>query len=63
MLLPHSQVEIDEYQDYRKASGALEEAIKILGRVKAKNPAALAAKTEFFKERLELINKFAAAKE
>jgi hypothetical protein len=31
--------------------------------VKAKNPAALAAKTEFFKERLELVKRFSLAKE
>lgn len=57
-----AQVEIDEYQNYEKAAGALEEAIKVLGKVKAKNPTALAAKTEFFKERVDLIRKFASAK-
>ncbi len=56
-------MEIDEFQNYRKASGALEEAIKVLGKVKAKNPSALAAKTVFFQERVELVKKFAAAKE
>lgn len=41
----------------------MEEAIKVLGKVKAKNPAALAAKTDFFQERVELVQKFADAKE
>ncbi len=56
-------MEIDEYQDYRKAAGALDEAIKVLSKVKAKNPAALQAKITFFKERVELIKQFADAKE
>ena len=60
MLLP--QVEIDEFQNYSKAAGALDEAIKVLGKVKAKNPVALAAKIDFFKERVELVKKFAEAK-
>lgn len=43
--------------------GALEEAIKILGKIKSKNPAALTAKLDFFKERAALIKTFAEARQ
>ena len=56
------QVEIDEFQDYAKAVGALGEALKCLGKAKTKNPAALDAKVNFFKERIELVKRFAEAR-
>ena len=56
------QVEIDEYQNYGKALGALGEALKCLGKVKTKNPAALEAKINFFKDRIELVKRFAEAR-
>lgn len=55
-------MEIDEYQNYQKAQGALNEALKCLGKAKTKNPAALEAKTKFLKERLKLVKKFANAR-
>ena len=57
-----AQVEIDEYQNYQKALGALSEALKCLGKTKTKNPAALEAKVNFLKERIKLVNKFANAR-
>ena len=56
------QVEIDEYQNYQKALGALSEALKCLGKAKTKNPAALEAKVTFLKERIELVRRFANAR-
>ena len=56
------QVEIDEYQDYQKAQGALSEALKCLSKAKTKNPAALEAKVKFLNARLDLIKKFAGAR-
>lgn len=56
------QLEIDEYQNYQKALGALTEALKCLGKAKSKNPAALEAKMNFLKQRIALIKKFANAR-
>ena len=56
------QLEIDEYQDYQKALGALTEALKCLGKAKSKNPAALEAKVNFLKQRIALVKKFANAR-
>lgn len=55
-------MEIDEYQNYDKAAGALSEALKCLGKAKTKNPAALEAKINFLKERIELVKRFANAR-
>ena len=57
-----AQVEIDEYQNYQKALGALSEALKCLGKAKTKNPAAHEAKVNFLKERIKLVKKFANAR-
>ena len=56
------QVEIDEYQDYQKAQGALNEAVKCLSKAKTKNPATVEARIKFFNERLKLIKRFADAR-
>lgn len=56
------QVEIDEYQDYQKAQGALSEAIKCLAKAKTKSPPALEAKVKFLNARLKLVKKFADAR-
>ena len=56
------QLEIDEYQNYAKALGALHEALKCLGKAKATNPATLEAKVSFLKERIELVKRFADAR-
>ena len=56
------QVEIDEYQDYQKAQGALRESHKCLTKAKTKNPAALEAKIKFLNQRLQLVKKFADAR-
>ena len=55
-------MEIDEYQDYGKAVGALNEALKCLGKSKTKNPASLEAKVGFLKDRIELVTRFAEAR-
>ena len=55
-------MEIDEYQDYDKAHGALQEALKCLTKAKSKNPSALEARVNFVTERLHLVKKFADAR-
>lgn len=64
VMLLHSyrcQVEIDEYQNYQKAVGALNEALNCLSKAKGKNQAAIEAKETFLKERMALVEKFAKA--
>lgn len=58
----HQQVEIDEYQNYSKALGALNEALKCLGKAKPKNQTAHEAKITFMKERIDLVQRFADAR-
>jgi len=55
-------VEIDEYQNYSKALGALNEALKCLGKAKPKNQTAHEAKIKFMKERIDLVQRFADAR-
>ena len=55
-------MEIDEYQNYQKAQGALNEALKCLSKAKTKNPAALEARIKFLNERLKLVKRFADAR-
>ena len=59
----HQQVEIDEYQNYSKALGALNEALKCLGKAKPKNQTAHEAKIKFMKERIDLVQRFADARQ
>ena len=61
-LLLYQQVEIDEYQNYSKALGALNEALKCLGKAKPKNQTAHEAKIKFMKERIDLVQRFADAR-
>ena len=56
------QVEIDEYQNYQKAFGALTEAYKCLSKAKAKNPQQQEDKLVALKQRATLIKKFIQAK-
>ena len=55
------QVEIDEFQNYDKAVGALSESLKCLGKVKTRTPS-IEAKMQFLKDRISLISKFAEAR-
>jgi intraflagellar transport protein 140 len=57
-----AQVEIDEYQDYEKAQGALNEALKCLNKAKSKNPTGIEARVKFLTERLHLVKRFADAR-
>ena len=56
-----TQVEIDEYQNYDKALGALNESLKCFGKVKTRTPS-IEAKMQFLKDRINLISKFAEAR-
>ena len=56
-----SQVEIDEFQNYDKALGALSESLKCFGKVKTRTPS-IEAKMQFLKDRIALIGKFAEAR-
>ena len=55
-------MEIDEYQDYEKAQGALNEALKCLNKAKSKNPTGIEARVKFLTERLQLVKRFADAR-
>ncbi len=55
------QIEIDEFQNYEKAVGALTEAIKCVNKAKNKNQV-LEAKGTFYKDRLDLIKRFTLAR-
>ncbi|EDV20700.1 uncharacterized protein TRIADDRAFT_60914 [Trichoplax adhaerens] len=57
-----AQVEIDEYQNYQKAFGALTEAYKCLSKAKVKNPQQQEDKLVSLKQRATLIKKFIQAK-
>ena len=54
-----AQVEIDEYRDYEKATGALREALKYLARANSRTAADM---TEMIEKRLVLIEKFIQAR-
>lgn len=56
------KVEIDEYQNYDKALGALNEAFKCLTKAKMKNESLQEEKLGGLKNRMALIKKFVAAK-
>lgn len=60
-ILPFIQVEIDEFQNYDKALGALTESLKCFGKVKTRTPS-IEAKMQFLKDRISLISKFAEAR-
>ena len=56
------QVEIDEYQNYDKALGALGEAYKCLGKAKVTNQSQQEEKMADLKRRMNLIKKFSDAR-
>lgn len=55
------QVEIDDYQNYTKALGALQEALKCLTKAKAKNQD-VEDKMGFLQARIHLVDRFATAR-
>lgn len=55
-------MEIDEFQNYAKALGALNEALKCLGKAKPKNQTTHEAKMNFLKERINLVQRFTDAR-
>lgn len=57
-----AQVEIDDYQNYDKALGALNEALKCMAKAKMKNPADQEGKVAFLKQRTALLKKFVQAR-
>ena len=56
------QVEIDEYQNYDKALGALTEAYKCMAKAKTKNPTDQEEKVAFLKQRIGFLKKFVQAR-
>jgi intraflagellar transport protein 140 len=57
-----AQAEIDEYRDYEKAAGALQEALKYLAKPTPGQPAVEESRIEEIKQRVAFVNKFAAAR-
>ncbi|XP_071962146.1 intraflagellar transport protein 140 homolog [Antedon mediterranea] len=57
-----AQVEIDEYQNYDKALGALSEAYKCLSKAKLKNASQQEEKLAALKHRINLVKKFVQAR-
>ncbi|KAM9372431.1 intraflagellar transport protein 140 homolog [Phaethornis superciliosus] len=56
-----AQVEIDEYQNYEKALGALTEACKCLSKAKTKSPLEQETKLAHLQDKLTLIKRFITA--
>ena len=56
-----TKAEIDECQDYPKAIGALEQAIKVLKKLKGSNPTIVEAKLSFVQDRIDTITRFVEA--
>lgn len=57
-----AQVEIDEYQNYDKAHGALTEAYKCLSKAKAKNPLDQETKLAQLQSKMTLVKRFIQAR-
>ncbi|XP_053936151.1 intraflagellar transport protein 140 homolog isoform X2 [Cuculus canorus] len=57
-----AQVEIDEYQNYEKAQGALTEAYKCLSKSKTRNPLEQESKLAHLQSRMTLIKRFVHAR-
>lgn len=55
-------MEIDKYQQYDKAVGALTEALKCLSKSSPKNKPGMEEKIEFLKQRIALVKQFATAR-
>ena len=62
LSFPASQVEIDEFQNYDRALGALNEAVKCLGKAKAKDQTKIDEMAKFLSQRIELVQRFANAR-
>lgn len=56
------QVEIDEYQNYDKAHGALTEAYKCLSKAKAKSPLDQETKLAQLQSKMTLVKRFIQAR-
>lgn len=54
-------MEIDDYQNYTKALGALKEALKCLAKAKTKNQD-VEDKMGFLQDRIQLVDRFATAR-
>ncbi|KAM7091574.1 intraflagellar transport protein 140 homolog isoform 3-T5 [Ciconia maguari] len=57
-----AQVEIDEYQNYEKAQGALTEAYKCLSKAKTRNPLEQESKLAHLQSKMTLIKRFTHAR-
>ncbi|XP_061850037.1 intraflagellar transport protein 140 homolog isoform X2 [Colius striatus] len=57
-----AQVEIDEYENYEKAQGALAEAYKCLSKAKPRNPVEQESKLAQLQSRMSLIKRFVQAR-
>lgn len=55
-------MEIDEYQNYDKALGALTEAYKCMAKAKTKNPTDEEEKVAVLKQRIGFLKKFVQAR-
>ena len=58
---PLCQVEIDDYQNYTKALGALKEALKCLSKAKSRSQD-VEGKMSFLQDRIQLVDRFATAR-
>ncbi|XP_044834837.1 intraflagellar transport protein 140 homolog isoform X3 [Mauremys mutica] len=57
-----AQVEIDEYQNYEKAQGALTEAFKCLSKAKTRSPVEQESKLALFQSKMALVKRFIQAR-
>ncbi|XP_053897923.1 intraflagellar transport protein 140 homolog isoform X3 [Malaclemys terrapin pileata] len=57
-----AQVEIDEYQNYEKAQGALTEAFRCLSKAKTRSPLEQESKLALFQSKMALVKRFIQAR-
>lgn len=62
LTVSFTQVEIDEYQNYDKAHGALTEAYKCLSKAKAKSPLDQETKLVQLQSKMTLVKRFIQAR-
>lgn len=62
LTVSFTQVEIDEYQNYDKAHGALTEAYKCLSKAKAKSPLDQETKLAQLQSKMTLVKRFIQAR-
>lgn len=60
--MPSAMVEIDDYKNYEKALGALNEALKCMSKAKMKDFNAQERRVSTLQERIEVVKKFTAVK-